>query len=65
MEDLVLGLIVHVTPPSELDAVTIPRDPPLLQRSCCQAPSSLRPSAGFTETQGSISLFTKLVPDPG
>src|SRR4029453_2712545 len=57
-EDLVRGLIVQDAPPSRLGAVTLPSDPPLFQRSCCQAPMMTSGFDGSTITWGSTSLLT-------
>src|SRR4029453_15670327 len=55
---LVWGLIVHVAPPLRLVALTLPSDPPLFHRSCCQAPMMMSGFDGSTITWGSTSLFT-------
>ena len=57
-DDLVCALIVHVAPPLRLVALTLPSDPPLFHRSCCQAPMMTSGFDGSTITWGSTSLFT-------
>ena len=60
--DLVVALTVQPVPPLVLVAVTSPSEPPLLHRSCCQAPISTAGFDGSTTTCGSTSLLVKLVP---
>src|SRR5215207_11346034 len=57
-DDLVRALIVQLAPPSRLVALTLPSDPPLFQRSCCQAPMMTSGFDGSTITWGSTSLLT-------
>src|SRR5215207_5020401 len=57
-EDLVRALIVQLAPPSRLVALTLPSDPPLFHRSCCQAPMMTSGFDGSTITWGSTSLLT-------
>ncbi len=56
--------MLQVAPPLKLTPATLPREPPLDQRSCCQKATMLSGSLGFTSSQGSISLSGKLVPLP-
>src|SRR5918994_1195600 len=60
-EDLVRGLIVQLAPPSRLVALTLPSDPPLFHRSCCQVPMMTSGFDGSTITWGSTSLLTNSV----
>jgi len=53
-----IGLCVQWTPPSVENALTIPRDEPFDQRSCCQAPISWLGSSGLTTSVGSTSALT-------
>jgi hypothetical protein len=54
---------VQLEPPLKLTPATSPRAPPFDHRSCCQMPTMLSPSVGFTSIQGSTSLCRNTVPD--
>ena len=56
---------VQVPPPSNVNAVTGPREPPPDQRSCCQAPMKWLGLAGLTAMNGSTSALTYTVPIAG
>src|SRR4029450_1135294 len=58
LEDLVCALIVQFAPLLRLVALTMPSDPPLFHRSCCQASMMMSGFDGSTITWGSTSLFT-------
>src|SRR5260221_12536233 len=53
---------VHVPPPSNVNAVTGPREPPPDQRSCCHAPMKWLGLAGSTAMEGSASALRYTVP---
>jgi hypothetical protein len=54
---LVAVTVVQVAPPSELVALTIPRDAAFDHRSCCQTETRFCSFAGLTARNGSTSLL--------
>jgi hypothetical protein len=61
--DIGCRCICQLAPPSLLDALTNARALPLLQRSCCHAPSTRRASLRSIASHGSTSLCTNAWPD--
>src|SRR5580704_1900094 len=58
-----IGMSVQVLPPSVLTPATMPREPPLDQRSCCQTPTKCFGLLGSTAIYGSTWLLRETVPD--